>query len=73
MDATARVDHGSSEDEATGLMRAGGLVLSEDEERRLAALYQRFAPARAALAAVELGELEPLVIVAPPGELQERR
>lgn len=53
---------------ALALIRAGGLVLSEEEARQLAALYQRLAPKRAALAAVELGEAEPLVIVVPQAQ-----
>lgn len=60
-------------DPARGLIMAAGLTLSDDEQRRLSALHRRFAPARATLAAVELGETEPLVTVASPHELRDRR
>jgi len=52
---------------------AAGLTLSDDEQRLLSALHRRLAPARAALAAVELGGTEPLVTVASPHELRDRR
>jgi hypothetical protein len=42
-----------------GLIRAGGLVLSDEERDALAQLYARFAADRAALSRVPLGETEP--------------
>lgn len=56
------------EQTARALIRAAGLSLSEAETTQLAALYQRLASKRAVLAAVELGETEPLVIVVPQAQ-----
>ncbi|HYI14895.1 MAG TPA: hypothetical protein VEX37_05870 [Thermomicrobiales bacterium] len=44
------------------MLRAAGIDLSDDEAARFIALRQHFAPARAALDAVQVGEVEPAVI-----------
>ena len=46
-------------DDDLTLLRATGIVLSDDEAARYTALRQHFAPARAALEAVRVGETEP--------------
>jgi hypothetical protein len=43
------------------LLRAAGIDLSGDEAERYIALRQRFAAARVALGAVQVGEIEPAV------------
>ena len=49
-------------DDDLTLLRATGIVLSDDEAARFIVLRQHFASARAALDAIQVGENEPAVI-----------
>lgn len=70
MSASEQPKHEPSEHEAFALIRASGLVLHDNEARQLVTLHQRLSQKRATLAAVELGETEPLVIVVPAAEVR---
>jgi hypothetical protein len=63
MRATEQSPQDPDEQAALGLIQASGLTLTEEERRRLTTLHRQLAAKRAALAAVELGETEPLVTV----------
>jgi hypothetical protein len=59
-------------DNIRGLIRSSGLALSDDEEARLIALYERFAGDRARLAGAPIGEREPATIFQAPNVEDER-
>jgi hypothetical protein len=59
-------DEVSSPDTLAVLLREVGLALSDTELTGVRALRARFAADRRRLAAIDVGDAEPLTVVAPP-------